>query len=327
MERLGKSIIAASLLAVAGGVGWAGWTTSSPSIEAFRNLQLKPSKGSPDLDVRFFGTSTISFDDGETAIMEDGFFSRPGIWPVLTSRIAPNERRIDDSLRRGGIHRLAAIFVAHSHYDHVLDTGVVALKTGATVLGTSSAANAVLGAGLPADRIRIIKDGDTFNYGRFKVTAFETPHSPHPTSVGVIDHPLRTPAKEGEFKVGGNFSYLLEHGKRRILIVASGNYVRGKFRNVKADVVFLGIATLGRQTDQFVQAYWHEAVQQTGAKLVIPIHWDSFFEPLDKPLIALPRQMDSFPDSMSKLIPLARRDGVQLRLPIPYTSIDLGPTS
>lgn len=323
MKRSLKIVVAASVLALTGGLGWGGWILTSPSVEPFKGLMLRPSKGSPDLDVRFFGTSTISFDDGTTAIMEDGFFSRPGIWPVLTSKIAPNEERIDESLRKGDIHRLAAIFVAHSHYDHVLDTGTVALKTGATVLGTASTANAVRGDGLPENRIRIIKDGDTFTYGRFKVTAFETPHSPNPTSVGVIDHPLRTPAKEGDFKVGGNFSYLLEHGRRRILIVASGNYVPGKFKNVRADVVFLGIATLGKQSERFVDEYWHEAVQQTGAKLVIPIHWDSFFEPLSKPFTALPREMDAFPDSMKVLIPLARRDGVKLRLPIPYTPIDL----
>lgn len=326
MKFLGKSLVAVSLLSLAGGVGWASRSLTSPSVRPFSGLLLKPGKGSPDLNVRFFGTSTISFDDGTTAIMEDGFFSRPGIWTVLTSKIAPNEQRIDDSLRKGAIHHLAAIFVAHSHYDHVLDTGLVALKTGATVLGTSSTANAVMGAGLPVDRIRVIKDGDTFSYGRFKVTAFETPHSPHPSSVGVIDHPVHTPAKEGDFKVGGNFSYLIEHDRRRILIIASGNYLPGKFRNVRADVVFLGIGTLGQQTDRFIQDYWRETVQQTGAKLVIPIHWDSFFEPLDEPLIALPRQMDSFPKSMKMLIQLARHDGVKLRLPVPYAPIDLGPT-
>lgn len=71
-------------------------------------------------------------------------------------------------------------------------------KTGATVLGTSSTANAVEGAGLPKERVRIIKDGDTFSYGDFRITAFETPHSPNPTSVGLIDHPLQTPAWEDE---------------------------------------------------------------------------------------------------------------------------------
>lgn len=95
---------------------------------------------------------------------------------------------------------------------------------------------------------------------------------------------------------------------------------------MKADV-FLGSVTLGLQTDQFVQEYWHGAVQQTGAKLVVPIHRDSLFQPLDKPIVALSLRMAPFPDSMKALIRLARRDGVKLQLPIPSTPIDLGPTS
>jgi len=316
-----------SLLVALAGVGglssWSAVELSSRSVKPFTYLFAKPPARPLDLTVRFMGAGTLSFDDGKTVIMEDGFFSRPGIFSILTTKIAPNEQRIDWALKRAGITRLAAIFVAHSHYDHVLDTGMVAMKTGATVLGTSSTANAVEGAGLPADRVRVIKDGSTFTFGAFKVTAFETPHSPHPTSVGFIDHLLRTPANEGDFKVGGNFSYLVEHGARRILVIASGNYVPGKFKGIKADVVFLGIGTFGKQTPRFAEQYWHEAVEQTGAKLVIPIHWDNFFSPLDKPFTALPNKMDSFKKSMDYLIPMARKDRVTLRLPVAFVPIDI----
>ncbi|WP_156468033.1 hypothetical protein [Rhizobium sp. Leaf371] len=88
--------------------------------------------------------------------------------------------------------------------------------------------------------------------------------------------------------------------------------------------MFLGIATLGKQSSDFVATYWHESVQLTEAKLVIPIHWDSFFDPLDEPSKALPRAMDSFSDNMKMLLALARRDNVELRLPTPFAPIDLG---
>jgi L-ascorbate metabolism protein UlaG (beta-lactamase superfamily) len=87
--------------------------------------------------------------------------------------------------------------------------------------------------------------------------------------------------------------------------------------------VFLGIGTLGKQDEAFASNYWREAVEQTGAKLVIPIHWDDFMRPLDQPFRPLPRLLDNFDNGMGMLLPLAARDGVKLRLPEAFAPIDL----
>jgi L-ascorbate metabolism protein UlaG (beta-lactamase superfamily) len=81
--------------------------------------------------VRFLGTATISFDDGHTVIMTDGFFSRPSLARVLFGTVKPNEQRIREALQRAHLTRVAAIFVGHSHYDHAMDTAIVAERTGA----------------------------------------------------------------------------------------------------------------------------------------------------------------------------------------------------
>ena len=59
--------------------------------------ELKSSPGGP-LMARFFGVSTILLDDGNTAIMTDGFFSRPAAGKLLFGRIAPDKDRIADGL-------------------------------------------------------------------------------------------------------------------------------------------------------------------------------------------------------------------------------------
>ena len=82
-------------------------------------------------------------------------------------------------------------------------------------------------------------------------------------------------------------------------------------------------ASLGKQTPEFVAQYWQETVVQTGAKIVIPIHWDNFFEPLDQPLTAMPRILDAFDQSMAMLLPLAQRDAVKVQLPVAFAPIDL----
>ena len=52
------------------------------------------------MQVRFAGVSTLVFDDGETAVMTDGFFSRPRFSKVAFLKIAPDlsEPEVDDVL-------------------------------------------------------------------------------------------------------------------------------------------------------------------------------------------------------------------------------------
>ena len=48
--------------------------------------------------------------------MIDGFFTRPGPFKVFFGKVEPNEQIIKDGLKRAKIDKLAAVFVAHSHY-------------------------------------------------------------------------------------------------------------------------------------------------------------------------------------------------------------------
>jgi L-ascorbate metabolism protein UlaG (beta-lactamase superfamily) len=78
--------------------------------------------------------------------------------------------------------------------------------------------------------------------------------------------------------------------------------------------VLLGIGGLGKQTEAFVETYWHETVRRTGARLVLPIHWDDFGRGLEEPLVPMPYALDDFDSSMIRLQGLATRDGVTVRL-------------
>jgi glyoxylase-like metal-dependent hydrolase (beta-lactamase superfamily II) len=131
-------------LAVIGGVA----ACSTPSLEPFSALVLPPSALLSDrLTARFMGVSTLMLSDGHTSIMTDGFFSRPGLLRVALGRIGPDCARIDTALRTLGYPTLAAVMVAHAHYDHALDSAVVASRTGAMLIGSASVANIGLGGG------------------------------------------------------------------------------------------------------------------------------------------------------------------------------------
>ena len=123
-----------------------------PDLGRYAGLfAVPPAAADAPLSVTWLGGSTLLIDDGESAVLTDGFFSRPGLARVGLGRIAPSAARIDGCLARAGVRRLAAVLPVHTHYDHALDSAVVAERTGATLIGGESAANVGRGRGLPLD--------------------------------------------------------------------------------------------------------------------------------------------------------------------------------
>ena len=52
------------------------------------------------LTVTWAGVTTLLIDDGESAVMTDGFFSRPGLLTVVARALSPSLPRIDGCLAR-----------------------------------------------------------------------------------------------------------------------------------------------------------------------------------------------------------------------------------
>jgi L-ascorbate metabolism protein UlaG (beta-lactamase superfamily) len=262
--------------------------------------------------VTYFGTSTLMIDDGKTALMTDGFFSRPGKGGLIFGTIAPDPGEIDFALQRGRVPKLEAIFVAHSHHDHAMDSAVVAKCSGAMLAGTLSTRN--IGRPDP-DRTQALPIGGERRYGDFSVEAFESRHSPGLLTAllkGDIEDPFDPPAHAFFYKEGGSYSFVLRHPRGTILVHPSAGAPAGVYRGVRADVVFLGIGTLGNQGEKFARDYWDEVVRTTGAKLVIPIHWDDITISLRKGLQPAPRPFDNYDEGIRLVETMATKDKVRV---------------
>ena len=120
-----------------------------PSMTDFTNRFDVPAAESGDpLAVTWLGVATLIVDDGSSALMTDGFFSRPSLLTVGLRKVQPSLERIIGCLERARINQLEAVLPVHTHYDHALDSAVVAGRTGAKLVGGESAA--VLTSGLTA---------------------------------------------------------------------------------------------------------------------------------------------------------------------------------
>jgi L-ascorbate metabolism protein UlaG (beta-lactamase superfamily) len=274
------------------------------------------------LDVRFLGTTGLAFSDGSDTVVIDGFVTRPDARALVFSRISSDERLVRRHLAAAGLSRVRAVLVAHTHFDHALDAPTIARLYGATLHGTDSLAILAAASGYGGPTVRL-RPGRSIAVGRFTVTPHPMPHSPGGVAGGPVPPGFRSPAHALAWREGGNHAFLVEHGACRMLVVPSAGQAAGTFAGVSADVVFLGIGRLARQTGDQVTAYWEETIGFTGARLVIPIHWDDFTRPLDTPLVAMPYLLDRVDRSLEALEAWAPPD-VAVQLPVPLLPLGLG---
>ena len=269
------------------------------------------------LTVTWLGVSTLLIDDGSSAVMTDGFFSRPTLVRVGLGKVAPSAARVDGCLSRVGVKRLEAVVPVHTHFDHALDSALVADRTGARLVGGESAANLGRGHGLAEDRLVIVDSGTPIRLGAFDITLIGSTHSPPDRFPGTIDRPVVPPVRAAAYRCGEAWATFVHHrpSNRRLLIQGSAGFVKGSLDGQHADVVYLGVGQLGVQPEPYIIDYWAETVQTVGARRVVLVHWDDFFRPLSKPLRALPYIADDLDASLRILTGLAERDGVALDMP------------
>ena len=276
--------------------------------------------------MKFFGVSTLLFDDGKTQILIDGFFSRPSLSQVLFQKIQSQPEVIQRMIQQQHLQRTRAILVTHSHYDHALDIAELGKRLPNTkIIGSSSTLNIARGGQVVEQQLIQIQPLHPMSFDEFKITAIASQHTP-PTAVNndlgeEISQPLQQPTRFSEFKEGHSFDYLIEHQGHTVLVKASTGAVPDQLKNLKVDTLFLGIAQLSRQSTEFQQNYLDQTLKTLKPKVVVPIHWDDFFKPVDQPLEFLPYLADNTEKSLKILIQAAEQQKIQVVLlsqPVSY---------
>lgn len=252
--------------------------------------------------VTFLGATTLLFDDGTDQILFDALLSRPPFLKAILGHMETDKPVADRILRDYDISRLRAIFISHTHHDHVLDAAYISNACGATIYGSESAMNIGRGGSVPEDRLVLFHQQDEFNIGKFNIRILPSVHSKPNFLVNnlgqVIDRPLRQPARLRDFKEGGSVDFLIKYEDRTFLIRPSCNYLVGELDGIDADVVFLGIGGLSRGSDKERGIFFRETLEKTHARTIIPVHWDNFFRPFRKSVRGMPFFMDDTEESL-----------------------------
>ncbi|RJG16193.1 MBL fold metallo-hydrolase [Alcanivorax profundi] len=284
-----------------------------------------PPQGHEKVSITYLGTSTILISDGRNHLLTDGYFTRVGI-AQLFGRIEPDKDRIQAALEKAGITTLDAIPVLHSHFDHAMDSGLVAQLTGAQLLGSDSTAMVGRGSGLKEERITTVKPHHPYRFGDFTVYFIPASHVPLPrvieqwTGKGAITEPVRPPAYLGAWEEGRCYGLVITHPGGSVLIQGSAGMQPGELDGYQADYALLASASLGKQSEYYQQRFYEQTVGAVGAHTIIPVHWDNFFTELTEDVKPLPWLLDNLDESFKAMADRHDGDFVVLR---PFQSLAL----
>lgn len=245
------------------------------------DLLLAPAAGR--VRVRWLGTAGYEIEAGGTVLLIDPYVSRVGFWQALKGPIAPDPARIAKEVPRAD-----AIFVGHSHFDHVMDVPEIAKKTGARVHGSSSTANLCLASGVRADQVVRCEGGEVVEVGPFRVTVVPSAHSPFGLGRkvpfdGQIPESCELPIRATGYRCGQCFSFAVQVDGFTLYHLGSAEIREDEVRHRDVDLLLLCIAAR-----HYTERFLPRVLGSLRPRVVVPTHYDNFFRKAEAPLGLLP---------------------------------------
>jgi L-ascorbate metabolism protein UlaG (beta-lactamase superfamily) len=241
-------------------------------------LRTRPDGG---LSLRYLGVSGYEVSDGTTVVLLDPTPTRPGPLTLLSGPLEP-----DEALAERECPQADVILVNHTHFDHVLDVPAIAKRTGALVVGSPSTVNLARSRGVPEEKTRVVKAGDTLVVGGFTI---EVRRSRHATIAG-LEEPLNgvVPLDAGrlwfwQYLLDDTLFYRLEANGTSIWFHPTSTWTDGEMGGVGAGTLIVGV--LGE--DQTIDKA-RALLRAVKPRFVLPTHYDNFLQPWEKGLALMP---------------------------------------
>jgi L-ascorbate metabolism protein UlaG (beta-lactamase superfamily) len=255
---------------------------SSEIPSALLHREPRPPEDSA-LALQWLGTAGFRLLSRGHHLWFDPHLSRHSLAQLALGPIRPDIQRIVED-----VDIAHAVAIGHSHFDHALDAPAIARMHGARVYGASDTLNWCRGSGVAEHQLFELRgDGEVYREGPFALRGFRSEHSPFLAGKvpfpGRIAQPFSGPAPVSAWRVGQVLTLHADSPGGSVHHVGSAALVEAELRGVQADVVMA--CTIGRHaTPHFAR----RLVETLRPKLLIPCHWDRFWEPMDRPARQIP---------------------------------------
>lgn len=220
------------------------------------------------LTLRWLGTAGFDLAFDNNHILLDPYLTRIPFLRYWLGKVSPNPSQTDRYIQHAD-----ALFISHAHIDHILDAPVIAEKFHAPVYGSPNCAALLTKAGLTPALIHTIHAGDQIKVNEILVTAIRSSHLPTPFfTPGSIDPRWRFPLTARQYRMDETLSFLIQVSGFSIL-TAPGSDIPD---DLPIDILILNPLHSSR--------YLEDALRRFPARVVIPSHWDVFWQSLEKPV-------------------------------------------
>jgi L-ascorbate metabolism protein UlaG (beta-lactamase superfamily) len=173
--------------------------------------------------------------------------------------------------------RADLVFVGHSHHDHLLDAPSVALRTGATLLGSLSTTRVGRASGLDDDHLIAVKGGEDLARDGYSIRAIPSLHSAVGDRYlfGEISADPKLPMTAAQYQEGGTFAYLVRIAGREILVLDTANFIERELAGLRPD-----IAIIAPGLREHIHDYTCRLLHTLGdPPIVIATHFDDWKAP------------------------------------------------
>lgn len=254
-----------------------------------RDLYFQPDTvlGTGGIHVTWLGTAGFRIEHEGCVLLIDPYLTRASLRRCVMAPL-----QADAGLAQRLLPHADAIVLSHTHFDHVLDTPLIARQTGARVFGSRSALHLCQASGLPAMQLTSVEPTSgsrphEAEVGPFRLRFWPSAHSafllgrvPFPGDIAdCTDVPLRT---EG-YRCGAVFSVEIEVAGRRLFHVGSAELVE---RRWQVGAVDLALACVAGWTS--TDRYPERLVAALSPGAILLHHWDNFLRGVDSEIHALP---------------------------------------
>jgi len=214
---------------------------------------------------RWLGVAGMELRAGNQALVIDPFFTRPSLIQML------RPLHSDSSLVAKHLAHCNVVLVTHSHYDHLLDVPAVLSQTGAQAFGSDNTCQLLRISGVPLAQVNKVEIGDHLTLGAFQVEVVRGQHSWIPFS-WVFNGPLRSglqpPLRVQDYRMDHCLGYRITAVGMHLLVCAAEPH--------PAQIL---VAVAQERQDYYLRLF-----REIQPNSFIPIHWDVFTRPLNKPL-------------------------------------------
>jgi len=170
------------------------------------------------------------------------------------------------------IGRADAVFLTHSHWDHLIDVPHIVALTGAMVYGSETTLNICRAQGVPESRLMLIGHGMRLNVAKgVSVRIIRSKHKKPVAYPGFYTQVPTVLNARSHYLCGDVFAFLFDIDGLRLLNVGSSNLDSAAIKGTACDLFFCGVSNYF-DSPGFPQLVHDNIVFKT----FVPTHHDDF---------------------------------------------------